>query len=377
MSFGIRGDEFVASEFGALRPFDPLEYITDTIDPSGQLKVLADASFAAIGRGDFDAVLDLREQSLRILERLKPDQAAFVRTLDGSPFFGADPAQLARFEAQNAASAARASALEQAAASASTSAIQGGADVGFFDDFVSTVGGVLGGAVDIGQSVLGGISTGVQAASQVAKDIANDPIGGEILRALGVAIPDRLNNGSGGPVNGGLGMATNPSTGSPMTTEGMAAAGMTTAGVPGSLANLNPTALLTALRRLAGGPAGQIAVGVGGGLAADQALQALLGGEAQMLQQFGPPPRNPLTGRRLSSITFLDAQTGRPVVYKSQGTALLTTGDVSSARRVQRVARRAARGRRRSSPRAPVLSIQAPRNHTVCGVCLTSPCGCK
>lgn len=273
-----------------------------------------------------------------------------------------------------------------AAVAASPTPTQGG-DMGIFSSIgdiiggaADSLGGFIGGAADVAGDVFGSVSGGLQQAGRVLQDIRNDPIGAQLFELLDLPIPQRMQqqqavaNGSGG----GQQMPTSTTTGSPMNADQMAAQGgdVQMAGIGGSLTAGLP-AIRAALARLLGGPVGQIGAGVAGGLATDQALQALFSGEPQMLQQFGPPPRNPLTGRRLSSITFLDRQTGKPVVYKSQGTALLTTGDISSTRRVQRVARRAARGRRRASRQTPVLSIQAPRQHAVCGVCLTSPCGCK
>lgn len=148
----------------------------------------------------------------------------------------------------------------------------------------------------------------------------------------------------------------------------------------GSLVSQLAGAVAPILGRILGSGAGQVAVGAAGGALLDTgvgALTNLLGfGGGMTFTELGPPPVN-AQGRRKSAITFIDPNTGRPVIYKSQGTALLTTGDISGARKVQRVARRAARGRRRQPRLQAAMAIPRGGTHLVCGSCLTSPCGCK
>jgi hypothetical protein len=153
--------------------------------------------------------------------------------------------------------------------------------------------------------------------------------------------------------------------------------GMTVNPDTGSLVQQFVGALGSVLGNLGRGTAGAVLGGAAGGAAVDAGsalLSQLFGGGGVGI--MGPVPRDPQTGRRLSAITFVDERTGKPVVYKSQGSVILSSSDLAGARKTQRVARRAAKGRRRL-PRLQAGVVGPGRTHVVCGGCLTSPCGCK
>ena len=130
-----------------------------------------------------------------------------------------------------------------------------------------------------------------------------------------------------------------------------------------------PPALIMALRavpgaigRILGSPAGQIAIGVGSGLAGAAAGQALVA---------------PSMGMRLPRRLQIPDGRGGVREYVSRGRPVLYSGDISAAKRVRRVASRA----RRTSPRRrslgqQVIALQGGV-HNVCGKCLSSPCGCN
>jgi hypothetical protein len=131
-----------------------------------------------------------------------------------------------------------------------------------------------------------------------------------------------------------------------------------------------PPALIQAIKmipgavgRLLGGPAGQIAIGVGSGIAGAAAGQALIGSG---------------TGARLPRRIQVPDGRGGVREYVSRGRPVLYSGDITAARRVRKVASRA----RRTSPRGrrsvgqAVIALQSGV-HNVCGKCLSSPCGCN
>ena len=234
----------------------------------------------------------------------------------------------------------------------------GGQVMGFFDDFGSVIGSigttVLEGAGALGGFVLnnaGAIAQTVQAVNQL---LQSNSSGSSPTFANAV-----LAGGQGGlpAMQTGMMMVVNPDTGSLV---------QQFAGALGGIINA------------ARGSAGAVLGGAAGGAALEGAsslLGSLFGAGGGGF--LGPVPRDPVTGRRLSSVTFMDERTGRPVIYKSQGACVLSSADLAGSRRTQRVARRAARGRRRQARLPPIGAGVPMRSHVVCGGCLTSPCGCK
>lgn len=166
-------------------------------------------------------------------------------------------------------------------------------------------------------------------------------------------------------LQGGSGMTMpgmNPTTGSPIQ-----------AGVLGPLIS-NP-AVQQALRALGLGAligAGTEAVGaIGSGIA------GLIGGGSSA-GATGPLLMNWPAATPLPRSIVLRAPDKPEKRYRTVGAPLLSSGDVSAVRRVQRAASRARKGRGRRSPRAPqVIQIGSGQTHHVCGSCLSSPCGCK
>lgn len=167
---------------------------------------------------------------------------------------------------------------------------------------------------------------------------------------------------------GGSAMMVNPTTGTPM------ASGFVEAGVGGSLVGVARTALMNpsvqaALR----------AVGLGGLIAAGEAgvsaLAGLGGGGSSMAS--GPLLMNWPAGTTYPRSIVLRAPDKPEKRFRTEGAALLRSGDIAAVRRVQKAAGRARKGRRRSSARPQVLMLPANGTRSVCGSCLTSPCGCK
>lgn len=171
--------------------------------------------------------------------------------------------------------------------------------------------------------------------------------------------------------SGGGIMGVNPTTGSPM------AGGPMEAGIGG--------VSLDALRRLAmtpGGMAALRALGLGalvtGAEAAGTAIgNFFTGGSGAMGGSQGPLLMEWPAMTRYPRSIVLRAPDKPEKRYRSEGTALLRSGDVAALRRVQRAASRARRRRgptRRVSQ--PIYALPSSTHH-VCGSCLTAPCNCK
>lgn len=112
-----------------------------------------------------------------------------------------------------------------------------------------------------------------------------------------------------------------------------------------------------AIARVLGSVPGQLAVGVAGGLAGTALGTAVAG--------MG-------TGMRLPRRIQVPDGRGGVREYVSRGRPVLYSGDLSSVRRVRKVAQRIPRTRR---VRRPLMITAGTAN--VCGKCLTAPCGCN
>lgn len=278
--------------------------------------------------------------------------------------------------------------------------VEQGATMGFIDD-------VLGGLGSIGKSVLTGVGGAVggaigQGIQKIIMQINPDtgsmqamPVQGpawppDIARMVQMGLPaaamsttpnyfDELLRQCGGytgacaddfnrrliafsnAVNGqasGMAMAMNPTTGSMQLTE---------AGVVGGLTKLlqNPT-----VRQIASG----LGLALGSEFAVD-AASALLGGGGAVAKS-GPFLMAWPAGTAYPRSITLRAPDKPEKKFRTTGAPLLSSGDVTAVRRVQKAASRARRGRgRRSSSPRTMMVVAGTRN--VCGDCLTAPCACK
>lgn len=165
-------------------------------------------------------------------------------------------------------------------------------------------------------------------------------------------------------------MPINPSTGSPM---------IQMAGVGSALSTLARQALMNP--QVA---AGLRALGFGALVGAGEAgVQALIGGvsgggAASASGASGPLLMDYPAGTRYPRSIVLRAPDKPEKRYRSEGVAILRSGDIAAVRRVQKAASRARKGRRRSYSARPVLQIGGGNGvHHVCGSCLSAPCQCK
>lgn len=169
---------------------------------------------------------------------------------------------------------------------------------------------------------------------------------------------------------GGMTMPINPTTGSPMMLE---------AGIAGGLGALARQALMNPSVQ-----AGLRALGFGALIGAGEAgVNALVGGAASALTAGGSAAgvSGPLLMNWPAATSYprgivLRAPDKPEKRYRSEGAALLRSGDVAAVRRVQKAATRARRGRRRGAAPRQVLVLPNGQHH-VCGSCLSSPCSCK
>lgn len=234
--------------------------------------------------------------------------------------------------------------------------------MGFLDSLGGFLGGIANTAIDAVGAAGGFVVNNAASIAQVAA-LVNQIRGANGAMSTGsqnfnaTAALNELLAGGGTAAMTMPGMTINPDTGS-LVQQFVGALGS----ILGNVGRTTAGAVL-------GGAAGGVALDAGGAL-----LSQLFGGGSVGI--MGPVPRDPQTGRRLGAITFVDDRTGKPVVYKSQGSCILSSSDLAGARKTQRVARRAAKGRRRL-PRLQAGAVGPGRTHVVCGGCLTSPCGCK
>ena len=168
-----------------------------------------------------------------------------------------------------------------------------------------------------------------------------------------------------------MSMPINPNTGSPMLAAGV-----------------NEAGALTALRGLAGTPAGAAALralGFGALVAGGEAvisggvnaIGSLFGGGMGDTGTNGPLLMQWPAGTRYPRGIVLRAPDKPEKRYRSQGGSLLTSGDVAAVRRVQRAASRARKGRGRRTRQSGGLMMLPPGRMAVCGGCLTAPCACN
>lgn len=268
---------------------------------------------------------------------------------------------------------------------AAIAALEGATQMGFIDSLIGGIGAVGMAIGDIFTGVVGAAPTivqGVQSVQNAINTIQGDPV-------MSVTV----NPNTGSPMTGAAsaqmqfamacnadptgqcqaairaalsGMGSNPITGSPMMP------GVNQAGVVGSLGSLATRAAMDPrLRALLS------AFGIGGAIAVGEAaVGAITGGGSAMVPQ-GPllipwPPNTPYPRG-----IVLRADDKPEKRYRSEGAALLRSGDVAAVRRVAKAASRARRGRGRRSSSRPTVMMLPGGTANVCGSCLTAPCGCK
>lgn len=249
--------------------------------------------------------------------------------------------------------------------------LEGEVPMGALDDFIN-------GVKKVGGAILGGIDTAIDIGQRIGV-FPSAPVQGPVWTAapsLGGGPGAMMMNGSmAAPGSFQAACAADP-TGQCQAAIWAALQG-TVAPTMGGVMNEDamlaalgfPPALIMALKnipgavgRLLGSPAGQIAIGVGGGIAGTALGGALIGGGM---------------GMRLPRRIQVPDGRGGVREYVSRGRPVLYSGDITAARRVRKVAARA----RRTSPRRrsvgqTVIALQAGATHNVCGKCLTSPCAC-
>jgi len=268
---------------------------------------------------------------------------------------------------------------------AAIAALEGATQMGFIDSLIGGIGAVGDAIGDVFTGVVAAaptIAQGVQVVSNAINAIQGDPV-------MSVTV----NPNTGSPMTGAAsaqmqfamacnadptgqcqaairaalsGMGANPITGSPMMP------GVNQAGVVGSLGSLATRAAMDPrLRALLS------AFGIGGAIAVGEAaVGAITGGGSAMVPQgplLIPWPANTPYPRGI----VLRADDKPEKRYRSEGAALLRSGDVAAVRRVAKAASRARRGRGRRSSSRPTVMMLPGGTANVCGSCLTAPCGCK
>lgn len=252
-----------------------------------------------------------------------------------------------------------------------------------FLDVINGIGGAIGTILQTGSTVLQTVATGAGALATVLNGSTGgapgNPVQGPMLPPMQAPAAAMVNGNTSASGAAAFQMACSAD---PACTAAIVAAlqgGQSMPMMNGSapmnedvmLAALGfPPALIMQLRmipgaigRILGSPAGQIAVGVGGGLVGTAlGTAALSGGMSAM-------------GMRLPRRIQVSDGKGGVREYVSRGRPILYSGDISAVKRVGKVAARMPR-RRRARPKPGVMMITSG-SANVCGKCLTAPCGCN